>query len=773
VAGSPYAIAASDAQGSGLSNYLITYQDGRLTVDPAALIVIASDRSKTYGQTLALGNTAFTSSGLVNGDTVDSVTLASPGAAASAPVAGSPYAIAASDAQGNGLSNYLITYQDGRLTVDPAALTVIASDRSKTYGQPLALGNTAFTSSGLVNGDTVDSVTLASPGAAASAPAAGSPYAIAASDAQGSGLSNYLITYQDGRLTVDPAALTVIASDRSKTYGQTLALGNTAFTSSGLVNGDTVDSVTLASPGAAASAPVAGSPYAIAASDAQGSGLSNYLITYQEGRLTVDPAALTVVASDRSKTYGQALALGNTAFTSSGLVNGDTVDTVALASPGAAASTPVAGSPYAIAASDAQGSGLSNYLITYQDGRLTVDPAALTVIASDRSKTYGQTLALGNTAFTSSGLVNGDTVDSVALASSGAAASAPVAGSPYAIAVSDAQGSGLSNYLITYQDGRLTVDPAALILTASDRSKTYGQALALGKTAFTSSGLVNGDTVDTVALASPGADRLADAGGYAVLASDASGTGLQNYVISYRPGVLSVAPAALSVALVGNLEKTYDGTFDAALDPDNFQIVGLIDGQSASITQTLGFYNSRNVDDASIVAAQLAPGMFVAGAGTRLSNYVLPSRAEGVIRSFLIRPAILTYVADNATRPAGSAPTGLSGRVVGFVPGDTLDNAVSGRLAWVTPAGGGSEPGTYAILGSGLFSSNYQFEQAAGNARALTLTPLENPGGGIAPDPVNGPYAYVHNLLQMPLSPTMPCLCAPAIQVVDGGLRTK
>ena len=50
----------------------------------------------------------------------------------------------------------------------------------------------------------------------------------------------------------------------------------------GLVNGDTVDSVTLTSAGAAATAAVAGSPYDIVASAAVGTGLGNYDIAYAE-----------------------------------------------------------------------------------------------------------------------------------------------------------------------------------------------------------------------------------------------------------------------------------------------------------------------------------------------------------------------------------------------------------------------------------------------------------------------------------------------------------
>src|SRR5262249_34494246 len=75
--------------------------------------------TKIYGETVTFAGTEFrTGAGqLVNGDTVSRVTLASAGAPATAPVAGSPYAITASAAVGTGLGNYTISYAPGQLTV--------------------------------------------------------------------------------------------------------------------------------------------------------------------------------------------------------------------------------------------------------------------------------------------------------------------------------------------------------------------------------------------------------------------------------------------------------------------------------------------------------------------------------------------------------------------------------------------------------------------------------------------------------------------------------
>jgi hypothetical protein len=423
-----YNITASNAVGTGLSNYSITYANGTLTVTQAALTITAINTSKVYGTVATLSQ--FTTTGLINGDAVTAVSLASTGSPATANVG--TYNITASNAVGTGLSNYSITYANGTLTVTPAALTITANNANKVYGTVANLGTTAFTAIGLVNGDAVTAVSLASTGSPATA--AVGTYPITASNAVGTGLSNYSITYTNGILTVTPAALTITASNASKVYGTVATLSQ--YTTTGLVNGDAVTSATLASTGIPATAAVG--TYSITASNAFGTGLSNYSITYTNGTLTVTPAALTITASNASKVYGTVATLSQ--FTTTGLVNGDAVTAVSLASTGSLATANVG--TYNITATNAVGTGLSNYSITYSNGTLTVTPAGLTITASNANKVYGTVASL--TQYIATGLVNGNTVTSATFASTGTPATANVG--TYNITASNAVGTGLSNY---------------------------------------------------------------------------------------------------------------------------------------------------------------------------------------------------------------------------------------------------------------------------------------------------------------------------------------
>jgi hypothetical protein len=445
-----------------LGNYTISYATGTMTVNAKALTVTANNDSKAYGQarSYGAGSTAFTSSGLQNGETIGSVTItASGGSAANAPVGS--YSLTPSAASGGTFtaSNYSITYVSGRLSVNPAALTITANNDSKTYGQTRSYGagSTAFTSSGLQNGESIGSVTLtASGGSAANAPVGS--YSLTPSAASGGTFtaSNYSISYVAGSLIVNRAALTVTATNQGKTYGTAVTPAGTEFSTSGLLNSDSVTSVTLTSSGYAAAATVAGSPYAITPSAAVGTGLGNYSISYVPGTMTVTPATLTVLtvtANNASKLYGQA----NPAFSAnySGFVNGDT--TAVLSGSPSLTTTATTSSPvgsYTITAGQGTLSA-ANYTFAFVNGTLTINPAPLTISADNKSVQYSDP----NPPFTASysgfvlgqrpGVLSGTlglTTPRTLLSNVGTYPITP---------------SGLTstNYTITYVAGTLTVTP--------------------------------------------------------------------------------------------------------------------------------------------------------------------------------------------------------------------------------------------------------------------------------------------------------------------------
>jgi hypothetical protein len=150
------------------------------------------------------------------------------------------------------------------------------------------------------------------------------------------------------------------------------------------------------------------------------------------------------------------------------------------------------------------------------------------------------------------GLFNDDTVNSVNLASAGAAITATVADGPYAITPSEVTGAGLHNYTIAYVAGTLTVNPATLIVSADNQSRAHGannpaltasySGFVAGETLATSGVTGSPDLSTTATISSP-------VGNYPITIQNGS-LSAANYNFSFVNGTLSViatAPTILSI----------------------------------------------------------------------------------------------------------------------------------------------------------------------------------------------------------------------------------
>ncbi|UOA28956.1 Heme/hemopexin-binding protein (plasmid) [Pseudosulfitobacter sp. DSM 107133] len=547
--------------GSGLENYAISFVEGTLDVTRAPLELTVNDATKTYGTALSFDGTEFTVTGgaLFFADSVDSIGIASAGAAADAQVADGPFAITGSaPVTGTRTDNYDIAILDGTLDVTRAPLELTVNDATKTYGTALAFDGTEFTVTGgaLFFADSVDSIGIASAGAAADAQVADGPFAITGSaPVTGTRTDNYDIAILDGTLDVTRAPLELTVNDATKTYGTALAFDGTEFTVTGgaLFFADSVDSIGIASAGAAADAQVADGPFAITGSaPVTGTRTDNYDIAILDGTLDVTRAPLELTVNDATKTYGTALAFDGTEFTVTGgaLFFADSVDSIGIASAGAAADAQVADGPFAITGSaPVSGTRTDNYDIAILDGTLDVTRAPLELTVNDATKTYGTALSFDGTEFTVTGgaLFFADSVDSIGIASAGAAADAQVADGPFAITGSaPVSGTRTDNYDIAILDGTLDVTRAPLELTADDATKTEGSVLTFAGTEFSADGLLFGDTVTRVDLSSDGAAAQASAADspYAIVAGSPEGSGLENYDIRFTDGTLTVERTA-------------------------------------------------------------------------------------------------------------------------------------------------------------------------------------------------------------------------------------
>ncbi|MEW9921715.1 filamentous hemagglutinin N-terminal domain-containing protein, partial [Marimonas sp. MJW-29] len=188
---------------------------------------------------------------------------------------------------------------------------------------------------------------------------------------------------------VTPAPLTITLDNIDKVYGTDLTSTPFGFTAETLFGTDTVDSVSVLSPGSFPNAPVSEGAYPVWAENIIGSNLGNYVINIVPGSLRVLPRTLNVEIDDAEKTYGDEIVFNGTEFTALGLINGDTLATLSISSAGQPASAPVDDSPYLIIAEGPVGTGLGNYVINIVPGSLRVLPRTLNVEIDDAEKTYG------------------------------------------------------------------------------------------------------------------------------------------------------------------------------------------------------------------------------------------------------------------------------------------------------------------------------------------------------------------------------------------------
>ncbi|MGP1575716.1 MBG domain-containing protein, partial [Selenomonas sp.] len=331
-------------------------------------------------------------------------------------------------------ANYDISYEDGSFAITPRDLTLRAGDKTRIYGTEnstaVYTGGTskfradaATATTGLANGDTIADVDESTNATVrTNVGAGGLKTQITNATFRAGKASNYNIHYVDGGFAITQRDLYIRGGDKSRAYG---AANGTAHyvngtsrlnvrhadATTGLVNGDTISSVTETIDPLATVTTDAGTPnLRTRVSDAQfGSGLaSNYAIHYADGSFAIVPREVLVTAGNAVRDYGAPNPVV-TEYTvergdhtsERGLLAGD--DLTGVATYYDAAITPqTAGGTYAgvihinpasVAAGYTGATTLSNYRFRYAPGALTIK-----VRGFDMSTPEGRAVTTGSTA---------------------------------------------------------------------------------------------------------------------------------------------------------------------------------------------------------------------------------------------------------------------------------------------------------------------------------------------------------------------------------------
>jgi gliding motility-associated-like protein len=338
-------------------------------------------------------------------------------------------------------------------------------------------------------------------------------------------------------------------------------------------------------------------------------------------------------------------------------------------------------------------------------------PQTLTVNKADQTITFGSLplKTYGVADFTPSATAT--SALSVAFTSDNPAVATIVSGNIHIVgagtAVITASQSGNTNYNAAVSVSQtLTVNKAAVMVTADNKTKTYGDVNPV--LSFTYTGFLGTDdnsVIDVAPSVVTAAVQNSNAGNYPITVAGGSDN---NYTMSYTDGVLTINKADQAITFGVLPAKTYG---DADFTPSSSASSGL----SVVIT-------SDNNSVATISGSQL----HITGAGAAVITAAQPGNgnynaALSVTRTLTVGKAGLTFTADNKSKEYQAQNPVLTYTVSGYVNGET-QSVLDVLPSIQTSAVHNSPRGTYPITITGGSDNNYTFIYIPGT---LTITKLQ------------------------------------------------
>ncbi len=508
-------------------------------------------------------------------------------------------------------------------------------------------------------------------------------------------------------LFVQQPSLTVTATlTDSKSYGETYGfpapVAGTHYAITGFVDAsafggaflqDTAATIglsgapTLASAGAAASAPVAGSPYVVTIAQ----GTLNNSAGYQYGTfasgggITVIPRALTITAdAGQGKIYGNPDPTLTYTVGGMGLVGADSLSGTLARAAGENVGS------YAINQGTLTAGG--NYDITYVGANFGITPRSLTITAdAGQGKIYGNPDPTLTYTVGGMGLVGADSLSGTL-----ARAAGENVGS-YAVNQGTLTAGG--NYDITYLGANFGITPRAITITAgAGQGKIYGNPDPTLTYTVGGMGLVGADSLNG-ALARAAGENV---GNYAIQQGTLTAGG--NYVVTYIGNFFGIAQRPVTVTVTPGQNKVY-GT----ADPRQYLYTHTSLGSGVPLKGRLSRAPGERM------------GRYAIGRGT-LTDAANPNYAITFVGgTFTIGRKTLTIAALDAWRFVHQPNPPLTFVLEGFQADEGLAD-LEGSLGYLTEADYYSPAGVYPIHPAGVSSANYEIAFAGG-----VLTVVDNP----------------------------------------------
>ena len=450
--------------------------------------------------------------------------------------------------------------------------------------------------------------------------------------------------------------------------------------------------------------------------------MSGYIFSGWEGEVTTMPANdvtvhgswvekghVVITPANNTKVYSEADP--ELTATVTGLEGDDTIDYSLTREPGEDVGE------YVISVVDYPAE-TDKYTVEVKTALFTITPKPVVVTADDKTKVYGEEDEELTAVVT--GLVGKDTVEYELSRKEGEDVG------EYTITPAGKAEQG--NYTVTYETGIYTITPKAIVVTADDKTKVYGEEDE--ELTATVTGLVGKDTVKYELSRKSGED----VGKYAITPTGEAEQG--NYTVTYENGTYTITPKEV-VVTADDKTKVY-GEKDEELTA---VVTGLV-GEDA-VKYELSREAGENVGEYVITPADEA----------EQGNYTVTYKTG----TYTITPKTIVVKADDKTKVYGEEDEELTVTVTGLV--SAPNGATSAPVATLANANGivyeiarepGENVGEYTITPTGEeLQGNYKvtFETGTYTITPRTVTVKADDKSKVCGEPDEELTAVVNGLL--------------------------
>lgn len=251
---------------------------------------------------------------------------------------------------------------------------------------------------------------------------------------------------------------------------------------------------------------------------------------------------------------------------------------------------------------------------------------------------------------------------------------------------------------VKVNDGKLTISPAAVTVTANNSSKQFGAA----DPEFTAvvSGLIGTDTI-TYSVTRPGAGNDEAVGTYtgAIVATGKTEQG--NYTVTYKNGDFTIMATNILSLTVTDYSGVYDGRAHGAAATANVDGAEIVYSTDNGSTWSSTVPQIRDVGTITVTAKATADGY-----AEKTATYTLT-----------VTTAPLSITTGSASREYNGEALTAAGTITGLISGETVTVTTTGSQTYV-----GSSENTYTINWGTVKAINYKITE---NLGTLEVTAAE------------------------------------------------